>query len=466
MSVAEGQIHNIQRGNNTTTRGTHSAASIRPSNLRYGIQLALRHPACVLPPNLRDTPPTSTYRLPTLAAPFAAIAWPTGRAPWPTPLGTQRTKMMLHGDQHDMRIFQAKMPLALGGVQRALAFGIRIQRVIAIRMLIIGNRPLIPTTAHRQRVDDRNIAGTIAFRISGDVQHEKAVLEPGVVRNVRLLFKPLQQSDLRFGPFVKQAKVSAGAIAHINTSKVEDQRIAEQRVLCRHSEGKTRLTVRVAGLVIALFVAVARRLTGRTRRDHVHEFEPGVDDIHAGWIRACGFNINARAYGFDLSANFNFSIGNDVYNANAIEWTTTSRYSYRNLLSDMAYGNRWSFIDANGNFLDWNNVEELAALNANTTMWSPYTERYALTDYYVEDASFLRLNTLTLGYTLPQTLTRKIGISNLRFYVTGYNLFCITNYSGFDPEVSTMRRTNLTPGVDYSAYPKSRQFVVGVNLNF
>ena len=179
-----------------------------------------------------------------------------------------------------------------------------------------------------------------------------------------------------------------------------------------------------------------------------------------------GFNINARAYGFDLSANFNFSIGNDVYNANAIEWTTTSRYSYRNLLSDMAYGNRWSFIDANGNFLDWNNVEELAALNANTTMWSPYTERYALTDYYVEDASFLRLNTLTLGYTLPQTLTRKIGISNLRFYVTGYNLFCITNYSGFDPEVSTMRRTNLTPGVDYSAYPKSRQFVVGVNLNF
>lgn len=179
-----------------------------------------------------------------------------------------------------------------------------------------------------------------------------------------------------------------------------------------------------------------------------------------------GFNINARAYGFDLSANFNFSIGNDVYNANAIEWTTTGRYSYRNLLSDMAYGNRWTFIDANGNFLNWNNAEELAALNANTTMWSPYTERYVLTDYYVEDASFLRLNTLTLGYTLPQTLTRKIGISNCRFYVTGYNLFCITSYSGFDPEVSTMRRTNLTPGVDYSAYPKSRQFVIGVNLNF
>jgi hypothetical protein len=78
----------------------------------------------------------------------------------------------------------------------------------------------------------------------------------------------------------------------------------------------------------------------------------------------------------------------------------------------------------------------------------------------------LRLNTLTLGYTLPNELVKRVGISNLRFYATAYNVFCITSYSGYDPEVSTMRRTNLTPGVDYSAYPKSRQFVVGLNLNF
>lgn len=179
-----------------------------------------------------------------------------------------------------------------------------------------------------------------------------------------------------------------------------------------------------------------------------------------------GFNLNARLYGFDLSANFNFSIGNDVYNANAVEWTQTSRYAYRNLIGTMASGNRWTNVDANGNFLNWNNAEELAALNANTTMWSPYTERYVLTDYYVEDASFLRLNTLTLGYTLPKSLLTKIHMSNIRFYATVYNVFCLTGYSGFDPEVSTMRATNLTPGVDYSAYPKSRQFVIGVNLNF
>lgn len=179
-----------------------------------------------------------------------------------------------------------------------------------------------------------------------------------------------------------------------------------------------------------------------------------------------GFNLNARIYNFDFSANFNYSIGNDVYNANAIEYTQTSKYQYRNLISTMQAGSRWTNIDAMGNYLNWNNADELAALNANTTMWSPYTGKYILTDYYVEDASFLRLSTLTLGYTLPQAWLKKIGISNLRFYATAYNVFCLTNYSGFDPEVSTMRKTNLTPGVDYSAYPKSRQFVIGLNLNF
>lgn len=179
-----------------------------------------------------------------------------------------------------------------------------------------------------------------------------------------------------------------------------------------------------------------------------------------------GFNLNARIYDFDISANFNYSIGNDVYNANAIEYTQTSKYQYRNLISKMGAGSRWTNIDALGNYLDWNSADALASMNASTTMFSPYTGKYILTDYYVEDASFLRLSTLTIGYTLPQNLIKKVGISNLRFYATAYNVFCLTNYSGFDPEVSTMRKTNLTPGVDYSAYPKSRQFVVGLNLNF
>ena len=184
-----------------------------------------------------------------------------------------------------------------------------------------------------------------------------------------------------------------------------------------------------------------------------------ANPLHTG-----GFTINARAYGFDLSANFNWSYGNDVYNANKIEFTQTGKYQYRNLISDMADGKRWTNLNADGTIC--NDPAQLAAMNANTTMWSPYTARMVFSDWAVEDASFLRLNTLTLGYTLPKALLNKIKIQNLRFYVTGYNLFCITDYSGYDPEVSTVRKTNLTPGVDYSAYPKSRQFVIGVNLNF
>ena len=177
-----------------------------------------------------------------------------------------------------------------------------------------------------------------------------------------------------------------------------------------------------------------------------------------------GFGINARAYGFDLSANFNFSIGNDVYNANKIEYTMTGKYQYRNMTTEMADGNRWTNLNPDGTIC--NDPEQLAAMNANTTMWSPMTQRMVFSDWAVEDGSFLRLNTLTLGYTLPESLMNKVHIKNLRFYVTAYNVFCLTGYSGFDPEVSTALQTNLTPGVDYSAYPKSRQFVIGVNLNF
>ena len=180
-----------------------------------------------------------------------------------------------------------------------------------------------------------------------------------------------------------------------------------------------------------------------------------------------GFGISARAYGFDLSANFNFSIGNDVYNANKIEFSTTGKYQYRNLLATMGEGKRWTNLDPVTGTIS-NDKNRLAELNAGTTGFSPYTAQMIFSDWAVENGSFLRLNTLTLGYTLPNNLTNRVGISSLRFYVTGYNLFCITGYSGYDPEVSTMRRngTNLTPGVDYSAYPKSRQFVIGLNLNF
>lgn len=178
-----------------------------------------------------------------------------------------------------------------------------------------------------------------------------------------------------------------------------------------------------------------------------------------------GFGLNAHAYGFDLSANFNFSIGNQVYNANKIEYTSTSKYQYRNMIDIMADGKRWTNLDPETGLL-CNDPVRLAELNANTTMWSPYMSKFVLTDWAVEDASFLRLNTLTLGYTLPQSLTKRVGINSLRFYCTAYNVFTITGYSGYDPESDCIRKDALTPGVDYSGYPRSRSFVIGLNLNF
>ncbi|MDR0981755.1 MAG: TonB-dependent receptor [Culturomica sp.] len=183
-----------------------------------------------------------------------------------------------------------------------------------------------------------------------------------------------------------------------------------------------------------------------------------ANPIHTG-----GLTINGRLYGFDISAVLNWSYGNDIYNANKIEYTTAHNYRYRNMIDVMADGKRWTNLRADGTIS--NDPTELAAMNANTTMWSP-ASRYVFSDWAVEDGSFLRLNTLTLGYTLPTDLTQKLHIQRVRFYVTGYNVACLTGYSGFDPEVSTRRKTPLTPGVDYSAYPKSRQFVFGLNVNF
>ena len=177
-----------------------------------------------------------------------------------------------------------------------------------------------------------------------------------------------------------------------------------------------------------------------------------------------GFNIDGRLYDFDLSAVFSWSYGNEIYNANKIEYTT-SRFQFTNLIDIMADGKRWSNLDpATGAIV--NDPETLAAMNANTTMWSPYMTRRIMSDWAVEDGSYLRLNTLSLGYTIPAEITKKVNIQNLRFYVSASNVFILTNYSGFDPEVSSRRNTLLTPGVDYSAYPKSRQLLFGLNLTF
>ena len=112
------------------------------------------------------------------------------------------------------------------------------------------------------------------------------------------------------------------------------------------------------------------------------------------------------------------------------------------------------------------NPELFRELNKNARIWSPMmTNSSIISDWAIEDGSFLRLSNVTLGYTLPSVITKRFLIQNLRLYVAGYNIFVLTHYSGQDPEVST-RNSPLTQGVDYSAYPKARKILFGLNVKF
>lgn len=183
-----------------------------------------------------------------------------------------------------------------------------------------------------------------------------------------------------------------------------------------------------------------------------------------------GFSLNASWKGFDLSAMFNWSYGNDILNAGKIDYTTyygTKRY--RNISSIMSAENRFVTVDPttgkNIYYGTYANPERLAELNQNASIWHPLTNSTIITDWAVEDGSFLRFGNLTVGYTLPRVLTRRFAVSNLRLYFTANNLKTWTAYSGQDPEVSTSG-DNLTPGKDVSAYPKCHSYVFGINVTF
>jgi TonB-linked SusC/RagA family outer membrane protein len=173
-----------------------------------------------------------------------------------------------------------------------------------------------------------------------------------------------------------------------------------------------------------------------------------------------GINQQFTFKGFDASIFLNFVYGNQVYNANKIDFTSTYLPN-QNLLGVMR--DRWRTIDAQGNAVT--DPTQLAALNENARIWRPTRGRYLLHSWAIEDGSFLRINNITVGYSLPKALLAHAKIQTMRVYATVNNLYTFTSYSGFDPEVNTRRSSPLTPGVDYAAYPRSRLFIFGVNLS-
>ena len=185
-----------------------------------------------------------------------------------------------------------------------------------------------------------------------------------------------------------------------------------------------------------------------------------------------GFGLSGQWKNFDFTANFNYMVDFDVYNATnyMLSSSISNTNNFYNVLADFTQKNRWTYVRADGECLYKNtnidgSVNEYITMNAGKSLWNPADVEDKVThSYFVEDGSFLRLQDVTIGYTLPSNLTKKWGMSKVRFYASASNLFILTGYSGYDPEVDV--QSGLTPSMDYNRYPRSRSFVFGTNITF
>ncbi|HRG03668.1 MAG TPA: TonB-dependent receptor [Paludibacteraceae bacterium] len=188
-----------------------------------------------------------------------------------------------------------------------------------------------------------------------------------------------------------------------------------------------------------------------------------------------GFGLNGTVYDFDFTMLFNFVYGNQVYNANKIASAQQYRTTNPNMLAFMRQNNRYTYLNNETGEIVYD-LETLAQMNEGANAkeyWSPFSFGNAVAvpmSWAIEDGSFLRFQNLTVGYTVPKMLSNRIGMDQLRVYATVNNLWILTRYTGYDPEVSTAVRgsstSGLTPGVDYSSYPKSLSWTFGLNLTF
>ncbi len=186
-----------------------------------------------------------------------------------------------------------------------------------------------------------------------------------------------------------------------------------------------------------------------------------------------GFNINLSYKNWDLGGYFNYSIGNQIYNITRLASLNGYKETgvYENHLALLKDSYKMYDVQ-NGQLVRLNTPAELDAANANAKYPTFYNENGVVSTLGIEDGSYLRLNTLTIGYTLPSVskFAKALAISSLRVYLSAYNLFTITKYSGFDPEVNSNEFINNatypTPGIDWGSYPRARSFVFGMNVSF
>lgn len=170
--------------------------------------------------------------------------------------------------------------------------------------------------------------------------------------------------------------------------------------------------------------------------------------IHIG-----GFTNNFAYKNFDLNVFLQWSYGNDVYNANRVEFEGGTPLGSGNTMNQYStYNDRWTFNNPSNKYFRAFAIDGQYANGTRVT-----------TSRVVEDASFLRLKTVQLGYNVSGRFIKKAGLKSLRAYASAQNIYTWTKYEGMDPEVNT-KGTGLTAGYDFSAYPRAMTFTFGLNV--
>ncbi|MBT1711894.1 TonB-dependent receptor [Fulvivirgaceae bacterium PWU5] len=154
-----------------------------------------------------------------------------------------------------------------------------------------------------------------------------------------------------------------------------------------------------------------------------------------------GLNLGVNFKGIDLSGMFYASLGNEIL---------------RNYERQVPLSNQLRY-----NLGRWTGA---GSTNEYPRLTTAASNNGVISDFFVEDGSFLRLKNVQLGYTLPAGVVNRIGATRLRVYVAANNLFTLTKYQGYDPDFST--DNPLTSGIDYGFYPQAKTFMAGLNLNF
>ena len=178
-----------------------------------------------------------------------------------------------------------------------------------------------------------------------------------------------------------------------------------------------------------------------------------------------GFGNTFSYKGFDLSIQFSGSYGNKIMNYQRRFLDITGSTS--NQLTTVLDYARLEKIDPDGPD-DYRNYR---VVNTGTTMPRLSTEsgvnkNNRVSDAYVEDGSYIRLQNVSLSYTFPRKWIKNLFLTSAKIYCNIQNLFTITKYDGYDPEVGSLRGNALLNGVDYSRYPSPRIYTVGINLQF